>query len=95
MHIIYFYCTDYDFIKTKIIYEKDLNDFLEELSTNDLVRYHILKTLEERLNNILENTQSMQLIYELDYILGDLNLIKTDKNEVNLRKWLISLAKFI
>ena len=95
MHIIYFYCTDYDFIKTKIIHEKDLNDFLEELSTNDLVRYHILKTLEERLNNILENTQSMQLIYELDYILGDLNLIKTDKNEVNLRKWLISLAKFI
>ena len=95
MHIIYFYCTDYDFIKTKIIYEKDLNDFLEELSTNDLVRYHILKTLDERLNNILENTQSMQLIYELDYILGDLNLIKTDKNEVNLRKWLISLAKFI
>ena len=86
MHIICFYCTDYDFIKTKIIYEKDLNDFLEELSTNDLVRYHILKTLEERLNNILENTQSMQLIYELDYILGDLNLIKTDKNEVNLRK---------
>ena len=95
MHRIYFYCTDYDFIKTKIIYEKDLNDFLEELSTNDLVRYHILKTLDERLNNILENTQSMQLIYELDYILGDLNLIKTDKNEVNLRKWLISLAKFI
>ena len=86
MHIIYFCCTDYDFIKTKIIHEKDLNDFLEELSTNDLVRYHILKTLEERLNNILENTQSMQLIYELDYILGDLNLIKTDKNEVNLRK---------
>ena len=87
MHIIYFYCTDYDFIKTKIIYEKDLNDFLEELSTNELVRYHILKTLDGRLNNILENTQSIQLIYELDYILGDLNLIKSDKNEeVNLRK---------
>ena len=59
MHIIYFYCTDCDFIKSKIIYEKDLNDFLEELSTNDLVRHRILKTLDGRLNNILENTQSI------------------------------------
>ena len=47
---------DCNFVKTNIIYEEDLNYYLEELSKNDLLCYHILKDLDGRFNDVLENT---------------------------------------
>lgn len=48
----------------------------------DLMSYQKIHTLKES-------------IYKLVYILKGLNLIKKDKNEINLRKELMSMAKMI
>ena len=47
---------DCNFVKTNIIYEEDLNYYLEELSKNDLLCSHIPKDLDGRFNDVLENT---------------------------------------
>ena len=76
---MYWFC---DLLRTAITYEDHLNYYLEKLSTNDLVRWNILKDLDKRFHDVLEDTQGKKLIYKLDYISEGLNLIKADKNEI-------------
>ena len=46
----------------------------------------MLKILDGRFNDVLQNTYGNKLIYELDYILDGLNIIKINENETDLRK---------